>query len=136
VAEPQRDRSADTSLLTPPDQSYTALEDEIMAIRPGGVLHRRWWLGRAASGLLLAVLVVAVTVLLVQGVGIWGLNVPNVWGLDIVSYAWWIGISNAGLMLAALLALTGTTWRAPINRLAEAMTLFAPVCAAIYPILH
>jgi len=74
--------------------------------------------------------------LLVTGVGIWGNNVPVGWAFDIINFVWWIGIGHAGTLISAILLLFRQQWRTSINRFAEAMTLFAVACAAMYPLLH
>ena len=71
-----------------------------------------------------------------HGVGIWGLNIPVNWAFAIHNYVWWLGIGHAGTLISALLLLLGRDWRNSLNRFAETMTLFAVVCAGIYPILH
>lgn len=98
--------------------------------------QRRWLIVFAGALLLLAVFVVSVGRLLIGGVGVWGNNNAVVWGFDIINYDWWIGIANAGTMLSALLVLLRQSGRGAVNRLAEAVTLLAAVCAAIYPVLH
>nr|MBA2363041.1 polysulfide reductase NrfD [Chloroflexia bacterium] len=70
------------------------------------------------------------------GVGIWGINVPVNWGFDIINFVWWIGIGHAGTLISAILLLLHQEWRTSINRLSEAMTLFAVACAGMYPIIH
>ena len=81
-------------------------------------------------------LVVAVTYLLVGGVGIWGIRRPVMWGFAIVNFVWWIGIGHAGTLISAILLLLKQEWRTSINRFAEAMTLFAVACAGLFPLLH
>jgi molybdopterin-containing oxidoreductase family membrane subunit len=98
--------------------------------------NRNWWIGFALSVFLLLTFVVALTVLFWLGVGVWGINIPVNWGLAISNYVWWLGIGHAGTLISALLLLMGQHWRNSLNRFAEAMTLFAVVCAGIYPILH
>src|SRR6201988_1649275 len=82
------------------------------------------------------VLLFAVGVLFLKGVGIWGVNAPVGWGFAIVNFVWWIGIGHAGTLISAILLLLRQTWRASINRFAEAMTLFAVAQAGIYPLAH
>ncbi len=86
--------------------------------------------------LIVNVLMASVTVLLVRGVGVWGLNVPVGWGFAIINFVWWIGIGHAGTLISAILLLMGQKWRTSINRFAEAMTLFAVACAGMFPLLH
>ena len=96
-----------------------------------------WWfvaLGIAAS--VLGMMLVAITYLLWEGTGIWGLNIPVGWGFAIINFVWWIGIGHAGTLISAILLLLKQKWRTSINRFAEAMTLFAVACAAMFPLLH
>ena len=74
--------------------------------------------------------------LVVKGIGIWGNNVPVGWAFEITNFVWWIGIGHAGTLISAILLLLKQTWRTSINRFAEAMTLFAVACAAIFPAIH
>jgi Ni/Fe-hydrogenase subunit HybB-like protein len=79
---------------------------------------------------------VALTYLVVKGVGIWGNNQPVGWAFDITNFVWWIGIGHAGTLISAILLLFQQKWRTSINRFAEAMTLFAVAMAGMYPIIH
>ena len=74
--------------------------------------------------------------LIMTGVGVWGENVPAAWAWDITNFVFWIGIGHAGTLISAILFLTRQKWRTAVNRAAEAMTLFAVVCAGLYPGLH
>jgi molybdopterin-containing oxidoreductase family membrane subunit len=78
----------------------------------------------------------AIGYLLLIGVGIWGVNIPVGWGFAIVNFVWWIGIGHAGTLISAILLLMRQRWRTSINRLSETMTLFAVMCAGLFPILH
>ncbi len=71
-----------------------------------------------------------------EGIGIWGLNVPVAWGLAIVNLVFWIGIGHAGTLISAILYLFRQRWRTSINRFAEAMTIFAVICALMFPTIH
>jgi molybdopterin-containing oxidoreductase family membrane subunit len=72
----------------------------------------------------------------VTGTGLWGNDIPTAWAFPILCFVWWIGIGHAGTFISAVLLLMEQQWRSSINRLAEAMTLAALVCAGIYPLLH
>ena len=85
---------------------------------------------------LLLVLVVAVSWLFVNGIGVWGVDIPVAWGLAIAEYVWWIALASGGTIVSALFYLTRSPWRAAINRIAETMMLAAAACAGIMPILH
>src|SRR5262245_27087140 len=119
-----------------PGHTYATVTDKISSI----VLTRKWslhWLvGFGISFVLVMLLMVAVTYLLVRGIGIWGVNVPVGWGFAIINFVWWIGIGHAGTLISAILLLLRQEWRTSINRFAEAMTLFAVACAGLFPILH
>src|SRR6202030_811000 len=93
-------------------------------------------IGFGISFALLMLFNVAVTYLLVKGVGIWGIRIPVAWGFAIVNFVWWIGIGHAGTLISAILLLLRQKWRTSINRFAEAMTLFAVSCAGLFPVLH
>src|SRR5262249_30706969 len=85
---------------------------------------------------LVLILTIAVTYLLVVGVGIWGIDIPVAWGFAITNFVWWIGIGHAGTLISAILLLLHQKWRTSINRLAEAMTIFAVMCAGLFPLIH
>jgi len=98
--------------------------------------RRGWWLlfllGLGGTGLLIA----AISVTLAQGIGSWGNNVPVAWAYGITNFVWWIGIGHAGTLISAILLLLQQRWRNSINRFAETMTLFAVMCAGMFPVLH
>jgi ferredoxin len=79
---------------------------------------------------------IAVTWLFLKGVGIWGITQPVAWGFAIINFVWWIGIGHAGTLISAILLLFKQQWRNSINRFAEAMTIFAVVCAGMFPLIH
>ena len=70
------------------------------------------------------------------GTGVWGLQIPVGWGWDITNFVFWVGIGHAGTLISAVLFLLRQKWRTSINRFAEAMTIFAVICAGIYPAIH
>lgn len=78
----------------------------------------------------------AVAALLLLGTGLWGTNIPFVWGFDLINYVWWIGIGNAASLFAAILVLRRHGLRTAVNRFAEAAALAAIAAAALHPILH
>lgn len=122
--------------ILPPDQSYGDVTDQLAGIPLHFPARRRWLIALAMSSALLGLLFVSSVVLFSRGVGIWGLNIPVNWAFAIHNYVWWLGIGHAGTLISALLLLLGRDWRNSLNRFAETMTLFAVVCASIYPILH
>ncbi|OHV80988.1 NrfD/PsrC family molybdoenzyme membrane anchor subunit [Ensifer sp. LCM 4579] len=112
------------------------VSEEITRIPLGFPNPRAWWLLFAFALLLLATFIISVAVLFFYGVGVWGNNIPVNWGLAIANYIWFLGIGHAGTLISAMLLLVRAHWRSSLNRFAEAMTLFAVICAGLYPILH
>jgi Ni/Fe-hydrogenase subunit HybB-like protein len=95
------------------------------------------WFGMlAVTSAVMLVLFVMLGYLVATGIGVWGNNIPVAWAWDITNFVWWIGIGHAGTLISAILFLLRQRWRTAINRAAEAMTLFAVACAAIYPVFH
>ncbi len=95
-----------------------------------------WYMAFAVSSTLLAVLLVMIAYLFWNGVGVWGNNNPVGWGWPIVNFVFWVGIGHAGTLISAILFLFRQRWRTAINRSAEAMTLFAVICALLFPTIH
>jgi Ni/Fe-hydrogenase subunit HybB-like protein len=95
-----------------------------------------WWIGLALAASGLGLLGASLGWLIFKGVGVWGNNSPAGWGWDITNFVWWIGIGHAGTLISAVLFLFRQKWRTSINRFAEAMTIFAVLCAAIFPGIH
>jgi molybdopterin-containing oxidoreductase family membrane subunit len=128
--------AVETLPVVEPGQTVEGVNEKISGL----VLRRRtplWLIGAFfLAFLLVMVLLAAVTWLFVRGVGIWGVEVPVAWGFAITNFVWWIGIGHAGTLISAILLLLRQEWRTSINRLAEAMTVFAVAQAALFPILH
>lgn len=105
-----------------------------------GIVERktpRWWyVSIAITGSIAAFGVFCIFYLLFTGVGVWGNNIPVGWAWDITNFVFWIGIGHAGTLISAILFLTRQKWRTSINRASEAMTLFAVICAGIFPGIH
>jgi len=120
----------------PEGYTYATVSDKISSIALGQRRRPGWFIGFAFSFLLVMLLFAAISYLLAKGVGIWGINIPVAWGFAIVNFVWWIGIGHAGTLISAILLLLHQRWRTSINRFAEAMTIFAVSCAALFPLLH
>src|ERR1700694_4151897 len=97
---------------------------------------RLWWIGFLISVCFLLFGVYSVYREVVYGVGQWNLNKTVGWGWDITNFVWWIGIGHAGTLISAILLLFRQGWRTGVNRSAEAMTIFAVICAGQFPIWH
>ncbi len=97
----------------------------------------RWWgpafmLASSVAGIGTLMIIY----LIITGVGVWGLNNPVSWGWAIVNFVWWVGIGHAGTLISAVLCILKQKWRTSINRFAEAMTIFAVICAGMFPGIH
>ncbi|TVQ64444.1 MAG: hydrogenase [Phycisphaerales bacterium] len=88
------------------------------------------------SGMLATVATLMIVYLIITGVGVWGLNTPIGWGFDITNFVFWVGIGHAGTLISAILCILKQKWRTSINRAAEAMTIFAVICAGTFPGIH
>jgi Ni/Fe-hydrogenase subunit HybB-like protein len=95
-----------------------------------------WYISIAITGSVAGFGVFCILYLLFTGVGVWGNNIPVGWAWDITNFVFWIGIGHAGTLISAILFLCRQKWRTSINRASEAMTLFAVICAAIFPGIH
>jgi len=101
-----------------------------------GKTPRWWWVTFIISALVMLLCPIYIGYLITTGVGVWGLNSPIAWGWAIVNFVFWIGIGHAGTLISAVLFLLRQKWRTSINRAAEAMTIFAVMCAGIFPGIH
>jgi Ni/Fe-hydrogenase subunit HybB-like protein len=119
-----------------PGHTYSSVTDKISSIVLTRPISKGWLAGFALCFAIVMMLMIAITYLIAKGVGIWGINIPIGWGFAIVNFVWWIGIGHAGTLISAILFLLNQKWRTSINRFAEAMTLFAVVCAGLFPLLH
>jgi len=126
---------AKTEPLILGQQSFHNITEKISSITENKP-DKKWLLafGMALSALM--ILAGSIGYLVWQGTGIWGLNNPVGWGWAIVNFVFWVGIGHAGTLISAVLLLFRQTWRTSINRFAEAMTLFAVICALLFPAIH
>lgn len=97
----------------------------------------RWWLPAiTVTGSIAGLGGLFITLLVITGIGLWGLNNQVDWAWDITNFVFWIGIGHAGTLISAILCLLKQKWRTAVNRSAEAMTIFAVICAATFPGIH
>src|SRR5581483_866592 len=119
-----------------PGYTFGTVTDQISSV----VLTKKtpiFWFACFGFGFaLLLIFLWAVAVLFAKGVGVWGIQRPVMWGFAITNFVWWIGIGHAGTLISAFLLLMRQQWRTSINRFAEAMTIFAVMCAGLFPLLH
>jgi molybdopterin-containing oxidoreductase family membrane subunit len=95
-----------------------------------------WWAAFIPSFTFMSILGAMLLYQISTGVGVWGNHHPTMWGWDIINFVWWIGIGHAGTLISAILFLLRQRWRTAVNRAAEAMTIFAVMCAGIFPAMH
>lgn len=130
----QEHHTADEPLITS-NATFSGITNQVSAVVENKP-PRPWYVffAMASSGFLL--LLIAITYLLFEGTGIWGITNPVGWGLAIVNFVFWVGIGHAGTLISAILFLFRQKWRTSINRFAEAMTIFAVICALLFPGIH
>lgn len=115
--------------------TYTKITDDIVATTEKAP-PLSWWIGFIISATFAGIGVVAILWTIWQGIGTWGLNKTVNWAWDITNFVWWVGIGHAGTLISAVLLLFRQKWRTGINRAAEAMTIFAVICAGLFPLIH
>ncbi len=115
------------------DAAYVSNEVSRVTEKPAPI---GWWMVFGIALIFLGVLGVSVGYLFWNGIGSWGNNSPAGWAWDITNFVWWIGIGHAGTLISAVLFLFRQKWRTSVNRFAEAMTIFAVICALLYPTIH
>ncbi len=97
---------------------------------------RAWYVLLTIAALIAGYGVFCIMYLLSKGIGTWGLNKTVDWAWDITNVVWWVGIGHAGTLISAVLLLFRQKWRMAVNRSAEAMTIFAVIMAATFPLIH
>ncbi len=116
-------------------RGFAWISDRIAGVAEGPT--PRWWWGAFVPSVLLMLLCFAmIGYLITTGIGVWGLGHPVGWGWAIINFVFWIGIGHAGTLISAILFLLRQRWRTAVNRAAEAMTIFAVMCAGIFPLIH
>jgi molybdopterin-containing oxidoreductase family membrane subunit len=129
-----RERTAEPHPLMVGRPGDATLTDRLLA--PLLRAPRGWGWLLLLSGLGALAMFGAMGYTVARGIGVWGNNIPVAWAFAIINFVWWIGIGHAGTFISAFLLLLNQRWRASVNRVAEAMTLFALTNAAMFPLLH
>jgi molybdopterin-containing oxidoreductase family membrane subunit len=122
-------------LVTGENITYSKVTEDIL-VPVENKPNKAWWIGFIVSALGAGLWVFSVGWTFWFGIGEWGLNKTVGWAWDITGFVWWVGIGHAGTLISAVLLLFRQNWRNSINRSAEAMTIFAVICAASYIISH
>ncbi len=117
------------------NKKLSQVSEDIVA--PIGMQPGIWWyISMFVASLMLVYGAYALYITLTVGIGSWNVNNASAWGWDIINFVWWIGIGHAGTAFSIFLLLLRQTWRTSINRAAEAMTVAAVICAALFPLIH
>ncbi len=124
-----------TPPLTAGDVSAGALDDQVLAF-PSTAPPRAWYAAFALTSSVLALGLGCIGFTIYEGIGVWGNNSPVFWAFDIINFVFWVGIGHAGTLISAILFLFRKRWRNAIARFAEAMTIFAVMCAGLFPLIH
>jgi len=119
-----------------PEHNFETVTETVAQIPLSSRTPLGWVFGFLIGLALLGALTMSIGWLLLNGIGIWGNNIPVAWAFDIINFVWWIGIGHAGTLISAILLLFKQQWRMSISRFAEAMTIFAVACAALFPLFH
>jgi molybdopterin-containing oxidoreductase family membrane subunit len=117
------------------ERTYKQVSDDVITTLETPP-SRKWWIAFLFAASLLLMGIGVVTYQVRTGIGTWGLNKTIGWSWDITNFVFWVGIGHAGTLISAILLLFRQKWRTSINRAAEAMTIFAVMCAGVYPIIH
>jgi Ni/Fe-hydrogenase subunit HybB-like protein len=136
VNNPMIDPVTEEYRVIAPGHTFKSVTEEVSRIVLTSHTPLGWWFGFLLAGSVVGILMTALTWLFLRGVGIWAITIPVAWGFAIINFVWWIGIGHAGTLISAILLLFKQGWRNSINRFAEAMTIFAVVCAGMFPLIH
>jgi Ni/Fe-hydrogenase subunit HybB-like protein len=105
-------------------------------LRPLGGASGRYWSFLALFGGVVVAALCAFGWQVYAGIGVAGIRRPVFWGFYITNFVFWIGLSHAGTLISAILRLANATWRRPVTRCAEVITVFALSIGATFPIIH
>ena len=136
VNNPMVDPVTEELRVIAPGHTFKSVTEKVSRIVLTSHTPLGWWFGFMLAGSIVGLLILCVTWLFLRGIGIWAVTIPVAWGFAIVEFVWWIGIGHAGTLISAILLLFKQGWRNSINRFAEAMTIFAVMCAGMFPVLH
>ena len=136
--------AADNTIETPGHRAplvlghhdYSSVTQVVSQIAEVPKPPKAWYIAFAMSSSISLMFLGLAGYLVTTGIGVWGNNSPVFWAWDIVNFVFWVGIGHAGTLISAILFLFRQNWRTSINRAAEAMTIFAVVCAGLFPTLH
>ncbi len=117
-------------------EAFRSITRDVSWIAEAPKPHKLWLVALGVSVVMFGIGIISIYHLVTTGIGVWGNSNTVDWAWDITNFVWWIGIGHAGTLISAVLYLTRQSWRVSINRAAEAMTIFAVMCALLFPLLH
>jgi len=123
-------------VFIPGNPSYEDITEAVCRVPERKGTPKAWWILFALASSLTIMFFGLIGYLFWEGIGLWGVNIPVGWGWAIVNFVFWVGIGHAGTLISAILFLLRQRWRTSINRFAEAMTIFAVICALMFPTIH
>jgi len=136
IIDNTRDDPAERAPLVLGADDDLSITEKVCRIVEAEKPPKAWYVAFGISLSLTGILGLMLAYLFATGVGVWGLNRPVSWGFDITNFVFWVGIGHAGTLISAILYLFRQDWRTGINRFAEAMTIFAVICAVMFPSIH
>jgi molybdopterin-containing oxidoreductase family membrane subunit len=135
LSEPMLPEILTTPPITEGPVSFGSLDDQVLVH-----LERRpppaWFVAFTFTSIVMLVGMSLIAYTIATGIGVWGNNIPVAWAFDIINFVFWVGIGHAGTLISAILLLFRAPWRNAISRFSEAMTIFAVMCAGIFPLIH
>jgi Ni/Fe-hydrogenase subunit HybB-like protein len=135
LAERMIPASLQAAPITDGPVSLGGLDDQVLAHverKPPAA----WFIALAVASTTMLIGFALIGYTVSTGIGVWGNNIPVAWGFDIINFVFWVGIGHAGTLISAILLLFRARWRNAISRFAEAMTIFAVLCAVLFPLIH
>src|SRR6187401_1393313 len=131
-------QNGENPFVEPPggDNPFAKITDNVWRVAGAPRPPKAWYVAFGVALTLLTVFLISLTWVAWKGIGAWGTMMPVAWAFPIVNFVFWIGIGHAGTLISAILFLLRQNWRTAINRAAEAMTIFAVICALMFPTIH
>ncbi|MGE0324063.1 MAG: NrfD/PsrC family molybdoenzyme membrane anchor subunit [Planctomycetota bacterium] len=118
------------------ENPFAQITENVCRVAEAPKPPKAWYISFAISSTVMLCFFSSIGFVFWEGIGAWGNMSPVFWGFPIVNFVFWVGIGHAGTLISAVLYLFRQDWRTGINRFAEAMTIFAVICAAIFPGIH
>jgi len=118
----------------PQHHTFDTIDDSVLATLAPASPSYWMTVGLLACGILIGAGCWAYQI--AEGIGVAGMNNPVAWGTYLINFVFWVGIAHSGTLISAILHLMRASWRNPIARAAETMTVFAVCVAGLFPFIH